>query len=118
VKKKSIHEDRAAQLAKARAVRDQNYQNLPHEKFVAEAGDDGDSSKGPPRLLDKEEVLRRVPLTYPTLWKMMREGTFPKSRVSGATKTVWLESEINQWIVNRPLTVLKGDQNSAKAASS
>jgi len=84
----------------------------------SEAGDDGDSSKGPPRLLDKEEVLRRVPLTYPTLWKMMREGTFPKSRVSGATKTVWLESEINQWIVNRPLTVLNGDQNSAKAASS
>ena len=41
MKKKSIHEDRAAQLAKARAVRDQNYQNLPHEKFVAERGGPG-----------------------------------------------------------------------------
>jgi len=56
VKKKYIHEDRAAQLAKARAVRDQKYQNLPHEKFVAEAGDDGD----PPDLKDPHGIKWRL----------------------------------------------------------
>ena len=111
---KTKTEDRSAQLAHARAVRDQRYQdlkNLPPEKFVAEAGDNGD----PPRLLDKAEVLRRVPFTFPTLWKMMRENKFPMSRVSGGTKTVWLESEVNQWILNRPLSKLKAPDEIAEA---
>jgi predicted DNA-binding transcriptional regulator AlpA len=69
-----------------------------------------DPRKEPPRLLDKVELLKRVPLSFPTIWKMMRDGTFPRSLVvSGGTKTVWLESEVTQWILSRPRTVLMGD---------
>jgi hypothetical protein len=35
------------------------------------------------RLLDKEQVLDRVPWSYPMIWKMMREGKFPRSLVLG-----------------------------------
>ena len=38
----------------------------------------------PPRLIDKIEVLRRVPFTYPIIWRWMREGTFPVLAIPAA----------------------------------
>jgi prophage regulatory protein len=84
---------------------------------VASAVAASDPPKGPARLLDKEEVLRRVPLTYPTIWKMMREDKFPRSRLSGTSKTVWLEDEVEQWIRNRPLQELKAPDEKIEAGS-
>jgi hypothetical protein len=43
----------------------------------------------------------------------MRAGTFPRSRDTGG-KTTWVESEINNWIMNRPIQVLKGDDDEQK----
>ena len=60
------------------------------------------------RLIFRREVLRRVGLSYPTIWKMMREGRFPRSRVCGG-KSAWLEHEIESWIEGLPLRRLKGD---------
>jgi predicted DNA-binding transcriptional regulator AlpA len=76
-----------------------------------------DPPKGPARFLDKVEVLRRVPFTYPTIWALMREGKFPRSRVSGTSKAVWLEDEVEQWIRNRPVQKLKGDDEKIEAGS-
>lgn len=58
------------------------------------------------RFVFKPEVLDRVGLSYPHLWKMMREGRFPMSREVGS-KVAWLASEIDDWIINRPQSVLK-----------
>jgi predicted DNA-binding transcriptional regulator AlpA len=77
------------------------------EVTAAVASAAADPPKGPARFLDKVEVLGRVKLTFPTVWKMMREGKFPHSRDSGTSKAMWLEDEIEQWIRNRPITVLK-----------
>jgi prophage regulatory protein len=60
------------------------------------------------RLLDRKELLAKVNLTYPTIWKMMREGTFPHSRAIGG-KVVWIESEVDDWIARLPLRRLKGE---------
>jgi predicted DNA-binding transcriptional regulator AlpA len=60
------------------------------------------------RLIFKHEVLRRVGLSYPTIWKMMREDRFPRSRVCGG-KSAWLEEEIEAWIEGLPIRQLKGD---------
>lgn len=60
------------------------------------------------RLVCKSEVLHRISLTYPTVWKMMRAGTFPRAVELGG-KTAWYESEIDRWIATRPVRVLKGD---------
>jgi predicted DNA-binding transcriptional regulator AlpA len=43
----------------------------------------------------------------------MRDGTFPRSRHIGG-KTLWLESEIENWILSRPVRRLKGDKQGSK----
>jgi predicted DNA-binding transcriptional regulator AlpA len=60
------------------------------------------------RLLDRKELIAKVKLTYPTIWKQMREGTFPHSRAIGG-KAVWVEAEIDEWIANLPRRQLKGE---------
>ena len=62
----------------------------------------------PPKLIYKAEVLKRIGLSYTTIWKWMPQGTFPRSRVCGG-KTCWLESDIDAWILARPIRRLKGD---------
>ncbi len=65
-------------------------------------------STRPERLIYKQELTKRVGLSFPTIWKQMRDGKFPRGRVVGG-KTAWLESEIDQWIATLPERRLKGD---------
>jgi prophage regulatory protein len=60
------------------------------------------------RLMSRAEVLEVVPFTYTSIWKMMRAGTFPRGREI-AGKICWLESEIEQWIAERPVKALRGE---------
>jgi predicted DNA-binding transcriptional regulator AlpA len=62
----------------------------------------------PIRLLTKKEVCERVRLTFPTIWKRMRDGTFPRTREmnfdeQGQIKAVWLEHEIEAWMLGLPV---------------
>lgn len=50
------------------------------------------------RLLRLPEVMRRVGLKRSAIYQRMVEGRFPKSRSLGAKCTVWVESEIDDWI--------------------
>jgi prophage regulatory protein len=65
------------------------------------------------RLISKPEVLDRVGVTFPTIWKWMREGKFPRSRELGG-KVAWIESEIEAWIAALPVRRLKGDGEAAR----
>jgi len=69
-------------------------------------------TKKPARLLSRREVMERVPVSYPTIWKRMRAGTFPRSREIGG-KVCWVESEIEKWIADLPVAKLKGDAANA-----
>jgi prophage regulatory protein len=60
------------------------------------------------RLLSKGEVLDKVGVTYPIIWKWMREGKFPRSVELGG-KVAWHEHEVDSWIANLPRRRLKGD---------
>jgi prophage regulatory protein len=62
-------------------------------------------SNEPPELvfLSKAQVLKRIPVTAPTLWSWVRAGQFPKPRVLSQNKVVWLASEIDAWMRARPL---------------
>jgi predicted DNA-binding transcriptional regulator AlpA len=62
------------------------------------------------RLIGKAEVVRRLGVSYPTIWLWMRNGTFPRARKLGG-KTCWLESDIEQWIDEMPVVALKGDDD-------
>ena len=60
------------------------------------------------RLIYKPELLDRVGLSYTTIWTMMREGRFPRSRVIGG-KSAWVEREVEQHLTSLPVRRLKGD---------
>jgi predicted DNA-binding transcriptional regulator AlpA len=70
----------------------------------------------PVRLLDKHEILAITGLTFPTIWKMMRAGTFPRSRVVGG-KSMWKSDEIAEWLAGLPIRRLKGDDVAPEKAS-
>jgi predicted DNA-binding transcriptional regulator AlpA len=60
------------------------------------------------RLLSKGEVLAKVGLSYVSVWKLIREGAFPRSVVIGGGKNAWLEHEVDAWIAALPRRRLKG----------
>jgi predicted DNA-binding transcriptional regulator AlpA len=46
------------------------------------------------RLLSRAEVCRIVNLSFPTVWKMMRAGTFPCPLRTAPNRVGWLRSEV------------------------
>jgi predicted DNA-binding transcriptional regulator AlpA len=60
------------------------------------------------RLLDRHEVCAIAGVRYPTLWKRMRDGDFPRSRVWGG-RSMWRSDEVQAWLDGLKLRPLKGD---------
>jgi prophage regulatory protein len=60
------------------------------------------------RLLSKAEMLAKVGLSYVSVWKLIREGAFPRAVVIGGGKNAWLEHEVDAWIAALPRRRLKG----------
>jgi predicted DNA-binding transcriptional regulator AlpA len=51
----------------------------------------------PRRMLKLEQVLQLVPVSDVTLWRMERDGLFPKGDFISYNTKVWYEDEIIQW---------------------
>ena len=58
-------------------------------------------SARPRRLISKRQLLERFPLSFPTIWKMMCQGRFPRARIIGG-KSVWFEDEIDAFLDTLP----------------
>jgi predicted DNA-binding transcriptional regulator AlpA len=72
-------------------------------------GGDGEPqrpSTEPIRFLSKADVVALCHVSFPTIWKWMRQGTFPKGREVGG-KTCWRSDEIAHWQNNRPIAQVK-----------
>jgi predicted DNA-binding transcriptional regulator AlpA len=85
-------------------------------RHFAERAPQATSDKTTPdelRLISKADVLRRIGVSYPTIWNWMRAGNFPRSRNLGG-KSAWIESEVTAWIRNCPVNKLKGEGSPAK----
>ena len=50
------------------------------------------------RLLRLPAVMEMTGLSRQTIWRMERDGRFPRRRVLGARNIAWLESEVIAWI--------------------
>lgn len=50
------------------------------------------------RLIRLPEVMNRVGLKRSAIYQRMSEGRFPRSRSMGSRCTVWVESEIDEWL--------------------
>jgi len=53
------------------------------------------------RFLRIEEVMSRVGLSRPTIWRMERDNEFPRRHQLGRNSVGWLEGEIENWIRSR-----------------
>ena len=58
-------------------------------------------------FLSKSQVLKKVPVTAPTLWAWVRAGKFPKPRSISPNKTVWIETEVDAWMRAQPVRSYK-----------
>jgi predicted DNA-binding transcriptional regulator AlpA len=69
-------------------------------------------------MLSRREVLRRIGLTYPEIWKLIREGRFPPARELTDKRVGWFEHEVDEWCLSRPIRMLKGMTNGTGAGAS
>jgi predicted DNA-binding transcriptional regulator AlpA len=60
------------------------------------------------RLIGKPEVCAIANATFPTIWSMMRAGTFPRARIVGG-RSMWRSDEVDAWLAGLPVRPLKGD---------
>jgi prophage regulatory protein len=53
------------------------------------------------RYIRFKELKTLVPLGRTTIWRMEREGRFPRSRRIGKCAKAWLEAEVMMWMQER-----------------
>ena len=53
------------------------------------------------RLIKLKEVIEKTSLGRSTIYEFMTQGTFPKQVSLGAKSVAWLESEVDDWIMER-----------------
>jgi prophage regulatory protein len=56
------------------------------------------------RVLSQPAVLAKVPVSRTTLWRMERDGLFPKRIRISTNRVGWLETEIDAWLEERRLS--------------
>ena len=66
------------------------------------------AAPSPLRALRIAEVSQRVGLGRSSVWRMVKDGEFPKPRQLTSHAVGWLESEVEDWLMNRPVV---GDQS-------
>jgi predicted DNA-binding transcriptional regulator AlpA len=67
------------------------------------------------RLLTKEQVCALTGRSFPTVWAWMKRGEFPRARVLAGRSSVWLQSEIVEWMRQLPLRNYRADEREDNA---
>lgn len=63
---------------------------------------------GPVRLLRVREVSSKTGLSRAYIYKLERQGGFPKRRRLSEARVGWLEHEVDAWCLSRPVVNLVG----------
>ena len=53
------------------------------------------------RVIRGTEIIHKTGLSLSTIWRLERDGTFPRRRSLGPQAIGWLESEVNDWLQSR-----------------
>ena len=65
------------------------------------------AQSSPGRLLRGREVFGLVALSRTTIWRRVREGSFPAPVSLGTTRIAWRESDVAAWLAaQRPADAL------------
>ena len=54
-----------------------------------------------PALLSKAKVIEVTSLSHTTIWRMMKQGKFPKSVKASMGRVAWRKSDIDNWLAER-----------------
>ena len=52
-------------------------------------------------LLSLDDLQRIVPLSRTTIWRLERQGEFPRRIRIGPNRVAWVETEVEAWISER-----------------
>jgi prophage regulatory protein len=63
----------------------------------AETEDGAPDKSEPRRMLNEKHVLQIVPVSRTTLYRMEKEGRFPRSTYISPNRRVWFADEIIAW---------------------
>ena len=72
--------------------------NVMHDHSLKSSSPDNPEPVRPPRLIRLPEVMDRVGLRRTAVYERVKEGEFPKPRSLGPRCSVWVESEIDEWV--------------------
>ncbi len=61
------------------------------------------------RLLRLNQVKAKVGLSRSTIYRLMQEDSFPKSIILAGRSAAWIESEIDDWILQQVREVRGSD---------
>ena len=53
------------------------------------------------KLLPLDQVQERIPYSRTQIWRLEKQGRFPRRLRIGPNRVGWLESEIEDWIRSR-----------------
>jgi prophage regulatory protein len=53
------------------------------------------------RILRKPELVAKVGLSDPSIYRREKKGDFPKRITLGGHSVGWLESEVNDWLARK-----------------
>jgi len=56
------------------------------------------------KMLRLPEVMDKVGLKTSKIYDMMAEGSFPRSRIITGRSVGWIEHEVDEWVLSRPVT--------------
>jgi len=59
---------------------------------------------GTTRIIRKPELLGRVGLSDTTIWRLERDGKFPKRILLGGNSVGWLNEEVDAWVQEKAAT--------------
>ena len=65
------------------------------------------------RLMTRQEVEARTALSRTSIYRMMREGSFPEPLKVGARAVRWPADEIEAWVAARPRATGDGPRAAA-----
>ena len=54
------------------------------------------------RILNINEVVKKIGLSEVTIWRRERDGSFPKRINLSERRVGWVESEIEDWVGSHP----------------
>jgi predicted DNA-binding transcriptional regulator AlpA len=65
------------------------------------------------RLIDKRQLLKLVPISYSSIWDLMRQDQFPLS-VRIGSRVYWRAHEVEKWLAALPRSKYAGKSEPRK----